>query len=161
VLDGYRICGRGTEFCSVEHEDLTPLDRALAVLRYVGFYGLGERVWWRTDPKYAPVTFFVNCNDVFCWGTSDCEDLTPERLPLLGKALDDCAAALGGDADAEKKGWPWGIDLFVARLRGERPQGAAYPTDQRLWPLFDACGPERKTGLGNPYAPGEYGQKEG
>lgn len=152
------ICGRGSEFCTVEHEDLTPLDRALAVLRYAGFYGIGERIWWRTDSDYAPVTFFVNCNDLFDWGCSDCEILTPDRLPLLGRALTDCAKALGHGDDAEKRGWPWGIDLFVARLRGERPQGAAYPPKElsALWPLFDACGPERSKGHGNPYAPGEY-----
>lgn len=152
----YRICGRGTQFCPVEHADLTPLDRALAVLRYVGCYELGDRVWWRTDAEYAPVTFFVNCNDLFDWGCADCETLTPERLPLLGRALEDCAKACGDDRDAEKRGWPWGIELFCARLRGERPQGAAYPKDRRLWPLFDACGPERTKGHGNPYAPGEY-----
>lgn len=48
-------------------------------------------------------------------------------------------------------------DLFCARVRGERPQGACYSRyPQELWPLFDAVGPERETGLGNPFKPGEY-----
>lgn len=48
-------------------------------------------------------------------------------------------------------------ELFAARVRGMRPQGACYkgyPKD--LWPLFDACGPERETGMGNPHAAEEY-----
>lgn len=51
-------------------------------------------------------------------------------------------------------------DLFAAKVKGMRPQGAAYtyiPTD--AWDLFDACGPERQTGMGNPYKPGEYRSK--
>lgn len=31
-----------------------------------------------------------------------------------------------------------------------RPQGAAYTKDKRVIPLFDACGPARETGFGNP-----------
>jgi hypothetical protein len=46
----------------------------------------------------------------------------------------------------------WGCDLFVCRERKMRPQGAVYPEDRRFWPLFDACGPEREVGLGNPHA---------
>ena len=48
-------------------------------------------------------------------------------------------------------------DLFAARSRQERPQGACYSGyDRSIWSLFDACGPEREVGLGNPYVPGEY-----
>lgn len=48
-------------------------------------------------------------------------------------------------------------DLFAARVRGMRPQGAAYTFyPPETWPLFDACGPEREIGFGNPYRPGEY-----
>lgn len=48
-------------------------------------------------------------------------------------------------------------DLFCARVRGERPQGAAYKVryPEELWPLFDAAGPEREVGFGNPRKPGE------
>lgn len=44
-------------------------------------------------------------------------------------------------------------------MRKERPQGACYPSNKDLWPLFDACGPEKPTGFGNPYKPGEYKKK--
>lgn len=46
-------------------------------------------------------------------------------------------------------------DLYAARVRHERPQGACYAAYPRqLWPMFDAVGPEREVGIGNPYAPG-------
>lgn len=45
--------------------------------------------------------------------------------------------------------------LFSARSRGMRPQGAYYKLFPRdTWELFDACGPEREVGVGNPYVPG-------
>lgn len=48
-------------------------------------------------------------------------------------------------------------DLFAARVRSMRPQGAAYKVryDKSIWPLFDACGPEREIGMGNPRAIGD------
>lgn len=48
-------------------------------------------------------------------------------------------------------------DLFAARVRNLRPQGACYSRyPEELWPLFNEAGPERETGFGNPYKPGEY-----
>ncbi|UVG35196.1 hypothetical protein SEA_CECE_190 [Microbacterium phage Cece] len=48
-------------------------------------------------------------------------------------------------------------DLFAARVRKLRPQGACYSRyPEELWPLFNEAGPERETGFGNPYKPGEY-----
>lgn len=148
----FRICTRGVEFCTAIHANATPLEFALAILATTQFYELGESIWWRTDGKCAPVTYFVGCNDLFWWGSADAEELTPERLPILQAALNACGEATSED---ESIGWKWGTALFCARVRGERPQGAAYPNDRRLWPLFDACGPERPKQLGNPYAPGE------
>lgn len=51
----------------------------------------------------------------------------------------------------------YALDLYSCRIEGMRPQGAVYRHNKKeLWPLFDACGPEREVGLGNPYKPGEY-----
>lgn len=116
----------------------------LRVLDAVAFDNC-DMLWWRTDGEYAPITFFVNCNDLFWWATSDAEDVTPENVHLLEEsikdveAIDDCSS--------------WATSLFCCRSRKMRPQGAAYPKDKRLWPLFDACGPARevdKSGFGNP-----------
>jgi|HubBroStandDraft_4_1064222.scaffolds.fasta_scaffold00029_108 hypothetical protein len=106
-----------------------------------------ETVEWRTDGEYAPVRFFINCNDQFWWGTGDNEDLTPENIGELEKAYADCNAIdkVCGKHHAQS--------LFCCRVRKMRPQGCCYPP-REYWHLFDACGPEREVGLGNPYPPG-------
>lgn len=115
-----------------------------------GFDGpSNEQVWWRTDEEYAPITLFVNCNDTFFWGCSDCETITPENVAVLEQAVADAQAA-------DKHGASHATELFCARVRNMRPQGACYKYYPRtMWPLFDACGEPRKTGLGNPLTPEE------
>jgi len=147
------------------------------VFRLGGFDNHPE-IWWRTDGEYAPVTIFVNCNDLFWWASADCERLTPESIGMWEQAYSDLDALLPAEprtAENQTDGpvreaWlargtrrisimscvDW---LFCARVRGMRPQGACYPKDApEVWPLFDACGPERPTGHGNPCKPGEYGR---
>lgn len=125
---------------------------ALRVLRC--FTGFGDKpntdqLWWRTDGRYAPVTFLVNCNDTFFWGCADCQTLTPDNVGDLERAIADVRAAL---PEGESGGWA-AAELFCARMCGMRPQGAVYNSlPKATWPLFDACGPERETGLGNPQA---------
>jgi len=104
---------------------------------------------WCCDEEYAPITFWVKCSDTFCWGCADAEVLTPETLPILKQAIEDCKRI------DPVFGSVYACDLFTARIRQMRPQGAAYPENRDLWPLFDACGPERETRFGNPYKPGE------
>lgn len=78
------------------------------------------------------------CNDAFFWGCADCEEITVEDIPSLRQA----------HADSKQFN---GQLLFIARKRGERPQGAMYAhLEPEEWPLFDACGPERPSTLGNP-----------
>lgn len=89
-------------------------------------------IWWRCDGKFAPVTFFVNANDLFEWACADCERLTPEDLPALRQAIADVSAI--NETEKEQ-----GFHLWVARKRGARPQLPAYPKDERLRALFDAC----------------------
>lgn len=110
-------------------------------------------LWWRTGERYGgrqyddPATFLVDCSDTFWWGTADCEEVTPENVGLLEQTFADLRVADGPGATVHIG------DLFAARIRKMRPQGACYAKRYapKLWPLFDACGPERKVGLGNPY----------
>lgn len=111
---------------------------------------------WRAEN--GVVSFFVCCNDVFAWGCSDGEDLTPHNIPALREAVRAVQRELPDLSPYQQ--FDYAQELFVARVRQCRPQGAAYPKHMKLWPLFDACGPERETGLGNPKKPGEYGKKE-
>lgn len=102
-------------------------------------------IWWRTDTEYAPVTFFVSCNDEFSWGTADAEEVTAENLHELKEALDDTYKVAG------RPGQVYAGELFVARVRKMRPQGACYERySSTLRPLFDACGPEREVNFLNP-----------
>ncbi|MEU8968107.1 hypothetical protein AB0D11_02330 [Streptomyces monashensis] len=103
-------------------------------------------LFWRVDD--GKLSLYANVSDVFAWGGADAEPITPDTLPALEKAFTDLKAI---DADL------YTAELYAARQRGERPQGAAYPDDKhQAWrqisALFDACGPERPLGLGNPKA---------
>lgn len=125
--------------------DLAFVSRVLSIFN--GFDGLSnEDIWWRTDEEYAPITFFVSCNDLFYWACSDSERITPENIELLEQTVKDVETLTKSQTFADQ--------LFVCRQRQMRPQGACY--DERyigpkeLWPLYDACGPSRQVGFGNP-----------
>ena len=88
------------------------------------------------------LNFAVMCSDTFWWGTADDEAITAETFPVLEQSFVD-----GGDH---------GATLYCARMRKLRPQGAVYKYfPDKIWPLFDACGPEREIGIGNPKRPGD------
>lgn len=93
-----------------------------------------EELFWSEDLA----SFFVICDDFFFWGCGDSEDITPDNFYLLEPAFDDAEHI-------------WGPLLFCARSRGMRPQGAYYKSIPKdMWPLFDACGPERDVDFTNP-----------
>jgi hypothetical protein len=48
-----------------------------------------ESLWWRTDEEYAPITFFINCNDAFWWGSADAERITEANIGILEQAIKD------------------------------------------------------------------------
>lgn len=95
-------------------------------------------LWW---PKPDGIELWANVSDIFAWGGADAEAITPDRMPALRKALADLTEA--GSAC-------WLAELYTARIRGMRPHGAAYPTNQAVQKLLNACGPARDLGLGNP-----------
>lgn len=103
-----------------------------------------EDLWWRTDGEYAPVTFFITCNDVFFWACSDAVTITSDNVDMIKQAADDCETAA-------KYHRHYGPLLFCARVNEMRPQGAYYEyIPKPLWPLFDACGPVREPDIANP-----------
>lgn len=131
---------------------MTTFEFVMQVLAFFSDEDLVGMLNWRTDGEHAPVTFWTNCNDLFGWGVSDAEEVNETSFPVLKQAVADCKAiepVLGGII---------GCELFACRMSGTRPQGAAYPKNRDLWPLFDACGPEREIDICNPYRPGEYKQ---
>lgn len=123
--------------------DFETIRRAMAV--FDGFDGpSSDQLWWRTDDEYAPITLLVNCNDLFFWACADCEVLHGGNIADLEQAKADAKAA-GDEGNAAL--------LWVARQRRMRPQGAFYKYfEPAMRLLFDACGPERETGFGNPHS---------
>ena len=104
-------------------------------------------LFWRVDD--GKILLYANVSDVFFWGGSDAEEITQEKLPELERAYDDLKAVEAEEFTAE---------LYAARIRRMRPQGAAYPSDtheswRRVAGLYDACGPERVIDMGNPKKP--------
>ena len=99
-------------------------------------------VFWRVEPD--GVRFFAEVSDVFVWGSADAEEVRPEDLEELERAKADLIAVQGNEPSCLP-------ELYAARKRGERPQGAWYHyAETAVHPLFDACGPHREVGLGNP-----------
>jgi hypothetical protein len=98
-----------------------------------------ESIFWNTKGEHSPITLFVLCNDTFCWGSADAEEITIDNLSILKDAIRDVK-----EVDSVY-GTIWAPTLFCCRVRGMRPQGPAYPKSKgrALWHLFDACGPER------------------
>lgn len=125
----------------MDHEFVERILRLFAMFPY----DMNDTLLWRVDGKWAPITFMVNCNDDFWWATSDCEVITPDNIELLEQSIRDAVDTAGDPRDAY-----WGVLLFCARIRGMRPQGAAYPEKAALQELLNSAGPERPVEFGNP-----------
>lgn len=103
----------------------------------------------------------VNCSDTFDWGSADAEDITVDNFPLFVQTVDEIEPLVdeipSGISDEQYERYLYSLrstvaDLFAARVRKMRPQGACYSRyPVATWFLFDECGPERLTGFGNPY----------
>lgn len=125
----------------------------LRVLRIFDEIECQEELFWRTPATTGRQYYFsAKCSDVFWWGrwgTSDSEEITPDNIERLEQAVIDIRAiARRFDYLAP--------ELFVARIRQQRPQGAWYQqvrkyqapdskeTIELVLALFDECGPERE-----------------
>ncbi len=121
---------------------ITTYEDTLRLLHVIAEHDVTDNLWWRTDDRYAPATFFINCNDLFAWACSDCEEVTAADIDDLDQAYKD--------ADAAEKIFHGGL-LWVCRKRKMRPQGAFYKYfNEKESALFDACGEPRKTDFANP-----------
>lgn len=120
--------------------DLTPND-VVEILMCLDELNMADALFWRAHNGI--VHFYIDCSDRFAWGSADGETLSPATLPTLRQAYKDLAAIGGGEVSHTDL-------LYCARMRQFRPQHACYPKNPQTWPLFDACGPARTAGLGNP-----------
>jgi hypothetical protein len=110
------------------------------LLKLAAKHELTSSLYWNED-----LCFYINCNDLFYWGTADGEDISSqEDVDLLEQSVKDCLLI-------SKHGDLYATELYCARRAKKRPQGAYYEhIEKSLWPLFDACGLEREVGIGNP-----------
>lgn len=123
-------------------------DLVMHVVTILADHDLYDEIYWERGPDGERIIPSIICNDMFFWGFADSEPIELDQIGRVKQAIKDCDAV--GDEG-------YGLSLFVCRARKMRPQGAFYSfIDRAMWPLFDTCGPERATGPGNPYAPGEY-----
>ena len=86
----------------------------------------------------------ANCSDIFYWGTADVEEINASNFHIFKQACEDLATVNSEYFAAE---------LFCARIRKMRPQGAWYKaaTDKaKVVELFDACEPQRSVDILNP-----------
>lgn len=129
-----------------------PNTQLIEVLKIFSFNHT-EDLWWREDEEDQNIlNFYVNCSDLFYWGTSDLELITPEKLGVLYEAKKELDALDIPDYKRE-----YGL-LFCAKVRGMRPQGAYYKyLDKATWHLFDECGTIRETNQLNPTPHPEHG----
>lgn len=86
----------------------------------------------RFEDKSGKLICVIDCGDVF-HPAADSEEVTPENLVVLQDCIRDC-----GMHDL------WLGELFVARIRGQRPMPSIMKLmAPELIPLFEACGQDR------------------
>jgi hypothetical protein len=111
----------------------------LRVLSLVDAFDCDDVLWHVNDGR---VRFHVRCSDLFYWACADCEEITPENVSEFERSYADVKAVT-----TEGLWQSHAQSLFACRVRNMRPQGACYKTcPEKLWPLFDAAGPERNPG---------------
>ena len=110
------------------------------LLKLAAKYELTDSLCWNED-----LCFHINCNDFFYWGVADGEGINnQEDVDLLEQTIKDIS-------ETDRTNDFYAPELYCARHAKMRPQGACYShLPKSLWHLFDACGPEREVGIGNP-----------
>lgn len=107
-----------------------------------------DLLWSKRDNRLIPAAI---CSDCFAWGGADAEEITPATFDLFKATVEECEKLDEAHESGQKLAVSFADELFAARVRRMRPQGASYELyPPVLWPLFDACGPKRETGIGNP-----------
>jgi hypothetical protein len=109
-------------------------DQVVELLIAIAVNGIQEEIWYRegTDEAAGHLRLFVVADGIWSWGVSDLEEI--DSVDDFHTAINDCFDATEGDTT-------FAPILYACRRRGQAPPRGRYPTDRRLWPLFDACDP--------------------
>jgi hypothetical protein len=107
----------------------------------------GDDLTLYVDEDTDDAQVLINCSDMFFWGCADSEPIEADDVALLQSCFNDLKAL-----DPQQAWYVHTGDLYCARKRQMRPQGAQYKHfNPIVWPLFNACGPHRPSEFGNPY----------
>lgn len=120
------------------------LEFLLRLLRILDQIDCRDELFWRTPASRFPgYTFFIDCSDLFSWGTSDLEEIHEGNIEVFEGAVADLKV-VAPNADRLAP------DLFCARMRKMRPQapwyrqafwGMAVDIEASITALFNDCGP--------------------
>lgn len=103
-----------------------------------------EDLFWNTTLPGVPLLLSVQCGTTFAQGGADAETITSDNVEVLRQVVADLKPF--EDAGTVEFAYTYVGPLFAARVRGMRPRSGFYkPSNEALWPLFDACGPARDT----------------
>lgn len=87
----------------------------------------------KNKPKYG-----INCSDWFYWACADAQEITPEDLPDLIKAIEDSTKLHPFEF--------YGPLLWTCRKRNMRPMKEVYrDMPEELHELFNKTGPKRES----------------
>lgn len=85
-------------------------DQVLEILAITAFDHC-DALFWRVDA--GVLSIYVMCSDTFDFASADCEEITPENLPVFRQAFTEAKAVDSGAFLA-----PY---LFCARVRKRQP----------------------------------------
>lgn len=99
-----------------------------------------DLLMWEAGPMQAQeLTFFLRCGDLFDWDHDDVEAIDDSCLKRLQRAVADVIEV---SPDAPRR---WGMYLYIARTRRQRPHPSAYPHEHpAVGALLDLAGPGRQ-----------------
>jgi len=118
-------------------EPATKFEQVHAILRWFSETECIESLYWNTVP--GAILFWVQCNDMFWWGTADAEDVGRADIKDLQEAYQDLQKV-------DDNFTCYAPELWVARKRGMRPQTPWWDRErfpQEIKDLFLAAGPPR------------------
>ncbi len=116
---------------------INKLELSARVLSIFNWFGGPDPqlLFWRTDDKFAPITFMVNCSDLFIWACDDVIDITSENIDSLEATIKEVELIDEDIVDQAPL-------LWCCRQRGNQPQKPYYKhLNKSLHDLFEACGP--------------------
>ena len=111
-------------------------ERVLRVLEFFANHDIRESLKWCWEIEPATIRPYLDASDWFRKGAVEAVYFGADDLPAIEQAMRECEAMA-------KFCEGYGPLLWACRKEKRRPAKESYPDCEKLWPLFDACGPEK------------------